>query len=145
MHPQGPQHKLWVQAGNAHKHYGLEAQSSQLEVGTQIQVGNSSPAPRQPELNNEFGYFRDAWSDVFALRSDTDPPVSLSEVHIFCCLFWLYKTLTKSQNHTPCFSLSLSFFNRYLIFFYKLYSSDNNCVVTVLHPVYYHPTFHYLV
>lgn len=55
--------------------------NSELEAGTQTQVGNLSQG--QPEINKEFGCFRDSWSDVFALRSDTVSPVSLSEVHTF--------------------------------------------------------------
>lgn len=80
------------------------AGSLELEAGTQTQARNSSPALGQPDINKEFGYFRDSWSDVFALMSDTVSPLSLFETHIVYCPFWLYKTL-KNQNHTPCFSL----------------------------------------
>lgn len=116
VHPQGLQHELWVQAGNVQECEGLETQSSQLGVATQIQVGNSAPAPGQPEISKEFGYFRDSWSDVFALRSYSTPCKFFWSTYILLSLLALQNSQEPKPHNLFYLTLSLNVFNLYLIF-----------------------------
>lgn len=85
-------------------------------MATQIQVGNSAPAPGQPEISKEFGYFRDSWSDVFALRSYSTPCKFFWSTYILLSLLALQNSQEPKPHNLFYLTLSLNVFNLYLFF-----------------------------